>query len=540
VLTRGAGTSMCGQSVNVAVVIDVSGTKNPTGSRRKSRSEPALVKPDGKIPMSLTLTRGDLMRNQNLIGGKWIDAANAARFPVTNPATGETIVEVANSTAADARAAADAAAKAFKDWRDRLPRERAEILRRWHALIVANSEDLAKLMSMEQGKPMAESRGEVAYGASYVAWFADEATRIYGDLIPQQQRGKRMSAIKEPVGIVAAITPWNFPLAMIARKIAPALAAGCTVVAKPAEDTPLTALALAALAQEAGVPDGVLNMLLASRECGIAAVADWLADDRIRKITFTGSTAVGKHLARESAGTLKKLSLELGGNAPFIVFDDADLDAAVTGVMAAKFRNGGQTCVCPNRIYVQAGVYDRFAGLLSKRVAALKVAPATDPDAQIGPMINARAIDKIARHVDDAVSHGASALVGGQRLTELGPNYYAPTVLTGAKEGMLVCSEETFGPVAPLFRFEDEAEAIRLANDTPFGLAAYFYTQDIRRIERVGRQLEAGVIGINEGAVASEAAPFGGVKESGYGREGSKYGLDDYLSIKYLCQGGLD
>lgn len=539
-LTRGAGTSMCGQSVNVAVVIDVSGTKNPTGSRRKSRSEPALVKPDGKIPMSLTLTRGDLMRNQNLIGGKWIDAANAARFPVTNPATGETIVEVANSTAADARAAADAAAKAFKDWRDRLPRERAEILRRWHALIVANSEDLAKLMSMEQGKPMAESRGEVAYGASYVAWFADEATRIYGDLIPQQQRGKRMSAIKEPVGIVAAITPWNFPLAMIARKIAPALAAGCTVVAKPAEDTPLTALALAALAQEAGVPDGVLNMLLASRECGIAAVADWLADDRIRKITFTGSTAVGKHLARESAGTLKKLSLELGGNAPFIVFDDADLDAAVTGVMAAKFRNGGQTCVCPNRIYVQAGVYDRFAGLLSKRVAALKVAPATDPDAQIGPMINARAIDKIARHVDDAVSHGASALVGGQRLTELGPNYYAPTVLTGAKEGMLVCSEETFGPVAPLFRFEDEAEAIRLANDTPFGLAAYFYTQDIRRIERVGRQLEAGVIGINEGAVASEAAPFGGVKESGYGREGSKYGLDDYLSIKYLCQGGLD
>jgi succinate-semialdehyde dehydrogenase/glutarate-semialdehyde dehydrogenase len=324
---------------------------------------------------------------------------------------------------------------------------------------------------------------------------------------------------------------------MIARKIAPALAAGCTVIAKPAEDTPLTALALAALAQEAGVPDGVLNMISASRDEGIVAVADWLADDRVRKITFTGSTAVGKHLARESAGTLKKLSLELGGNAPLIVFDDADLDAAVTGVMAAKFRNGGQTCVCPNRIYVHTRVYDRFADLLSKRVGALKVAPASDPEAQIGPMINQRAIEKIARHVDDAVAHGATAMVGGRRLAELGPNYYAPTVLTGASREMLVCCEETFGPVAPLFRFEEEDEVIRLANDTPFGLAAYFYTQDVNRIDRVARKLEAGVIGINEGAVASEAAPFGGVKESGYGREGSKYGLDDYLSIKYLCQG---
>ncbi|MGC2041184.1 NAD-dependent succinate-semialdehyde dehydrogenase, partial [Paraburkholderia caledonica] len=450
------------------------------------------------------------------------------------------IVEVANSSAADARAATDAAASALPAWRGKLPRERAEILRRWHALIVENTEDLAKLMSTEQGKPLAESRGEVAYGASYVAWFADEATRIYGDIIPQQQRGKRMSAVKEAIGIVAAITPWNFPLAMIARKIAPALAAGCTVVAKPAEDTPLTALALAALAQEAGVPDGVLNMLSASRDQGIEAVADWLADARVRKITFTGSTPVGKHLARESAATLKKLSLELGGNAPFIVFDDADLDAAVTGLMAAKFRNGGQTCVCPNRVYVQAGVYERFADLLAKRVAALKVAPATDPSAQIGPMINERAIDKIARHVEDAVKQGAKVLTGGKRLTELGPNYYAPTVLTDANDGMLVCCEETFGPVAPLFRFSDEAEAVRLANDTPFGLAAYFFTQDVRRIDRVAARLEAGVIGINEGAVSSEAAPFGGVKESGYGREGSKYGLDDYLSIKYLCQGGFD
>jgi succinate-semialdehyde dehydrogenase/glutarate-semialdehyde dehydrogenase len=490
--------------------------------------------------MSLALTRNELIRPLNFIDGKWIAAANGARFPVTNPATGETIVEVANSSAADARAATDAAARALPAWRDTLPRERAEILRRWHALIVANTEDLAKLMSTEQGKPLAESRGEVAYGASYVAWFADEATRIYGDIIPQQQRGKRMSAVKEPIGIVAAITPWNFPLAMIARKIAPSLAAGCTVIAKPAEDTPLTALALAALAQEAGVPDGVLNMLSASRDQGIDAVSDWLADARVRKITFTGSTPVGKHLARESAATLKKLSLELGGNAPFIVFDDADLDAAVAGLMAAKFRNGGQTCVCPNRVYVQAGVYERFADLLAKRVGALKVAPATDPAAQIGPMINERAIDKIARHVEDAVKQGASVLTGGKRLTELGPNYYAPTVLTNAQDDMLVCCEETFGPVAPLFRFNDEAEAIRLANDTPFGLAAYFYTQDVRRINRVAARLEAGVIGINEGAVSSEAAPFGGVKESGYGREGSKYGLDDYLSIKYLCQGGLD
>jgi succinate-semialdehyde dehydrogenase/glutarate-semialdehyde dehydrogenase len=490
--------------------------------------------------MSLALTRNELIRPLNFIDGKWVAAANGARFAVTNPATGETIVEVANSSAADARAATDAAARALPAWRATLPRERAAVLRRWHALIVANTEDLAKLMSTEQGKPLAESRGEVAYGASYVAWFADEATRIYGDIIPQQQRGKRMSAVKEPIGIVAAITPWNFPLAMIARKIAPALAAGCTVIAKPAEDTPLTALALAALAQEAGLPDGVLNMLSASREQGIEAVADWLADARVRKITFTGSTPVGKHLARESAATLKKLSLELGGNAPFIVFDDADLEAAAAGLIAAKFRNGGQTCVCPNRVYVQAGVYERFADLLAKRVAALKVAPATEPGAQIGPMINERAIDKIARHVEDAVKQGAKVITGGRRLTELGPNYYAPTVLTDAQDGMMVCCEETFGPVAPLFRFNDEAEAIRLANDTPFGLAAYFYTQDVRRIDRVASQLEAGVIGINEGAVSSEAAPFGGVKESGYGREGSKYGLDDYLSIKYLCQGGFD
>jgi succinate-semialdehyde dehydrogenase/glutarate-semialdehyde dehydrogenase len=469
----------------------------------------------------------------------WVPAASGNRFAVTDPATGDVIAQVADGGRADARAATDAAARAFPAWRDSLPKERAAVLHRWHALILEHADPLGRLISLEQGKPLAEGRGEVMYGASYVAWFADEATRIYGDIIPQQQRGKRMSAVKEPVGIVAAITPWNFPLAMIARKIAPALAAGCTVVAKPAEDTPLTAMALALLAHEAGVPAGVLNLITASRENTAEAVKEWLDDGRVRKITFTGSTPVGKHLARESAATLKKLSLELGGNAPFIVFEDADLDAAVAGLMAAKFRNGGQTCISPNRVYVHASVYDRFADLLTQRVAALKVAPATDADAQIGPMINARAVEKIERHVNDAIERGARILTGGKRLTERGPNYYAPTVLADATPEMQLNGEETFGPVAPLFRFDDEEAAIRAANDTPFGLAAYFYSQDLRRIERVSRLLEAGLVGINEGILSSEAAPFGGVKESGYGREGSKYGLDDYLSIKYLCQGNL-
>ncbi|OXJ25569.1 succinate-semialdehyde dehydrogenase (NADP(+)) [Burkholderia sp. HI2714] len=490
--------------------------------------------------MPLTLSRTELVRTANLIDGAWRDALDGRRFAVTDPATLETVAHAPDSGGADARAATDAAARALPAWRATPARERAAILRAWHAAIVAHTDDLAKLMSREQGKPLAEARGEVAYGASYVLWFAEEATRTYGDLIPQQQRGKRLSAVKEPIGIVAAITPWNFPLAMIARKIAPALAAGCTVVAKPAEDTPLTALALAFLAQEAGVPAGVLNLVTASRERGVEAAADWLADGRVRKITFTGSTAVGKLLARDSAATLKKLSLELGGNAPFIVFDDAELDAAVDGLMAAKFRNGGQTCVSPNRVYVQAGVYDAFAQKLAARVAALKVAPATDPAAQIGPMINARAVDKIARHVGDAIERGARVLTGGKRLAELGANYYAPTVLADATADMQLNCEETFGPIAALFRFDTEDEAVDAANDTPFGLAAYFYTQDVRRIARVSARLETGIVGINEGALASEAAPFGGVKESGYGREGSRYGLDDYLSIKYLCQGGLD
>jgi succinate-semialdehyde dehydrogenase/glutarate-semialdehyde dehydrogenase len=481
-----------------------------------------------------------LIRRDNFINGKWVAAASGRRFPVTDPATDNLIVEVADSGPSDARAAADAAAAALPAWRAALPKERAAVLHRWHALIVEQQDALAALISLEQGKPLAEGRGEVAYGASYVAWFADEATRIYGDLIPQQQRGKRMSAVKEPIGVVAAITPWNFPLAMIARKIAPALAAGCTVVAKPAEDTPLSAIALVMLAHQAGLPDGVLNLISAARESTVDAVGEWLADGRVRKITFTGSTPVGKYLARESANSLKKVSLELGGNAPFLVFEDADLNAAVTGLLAAKFRNGGQTCVSPNRVYVQRSVYARFSSLLCAKVAELRVGPASDPASQIGPMINLRAVEKIAHHVENAVANGARVLTGGKCLAELGPYYYAPTVLADVTPNMLLCDEETFGPVVPLFPFDTEQEAVQAANDTPFGLASYFYSQDVRRIDRVSRALEAGIVGINEGALASEAAPFGGVKESGYGREGSKYGLDDYLSIKYVCQGGLE
>jgi succinate-semialdehyde dehydrogenase/glutarate-semialdehyde dehydrogenase len=375
-----------------------------------------------------------------------------------------------------------------------------------------------------------------------VEWFAAEAVRTYGDVIPEPVRGRKLIVLKEPAGVVAAITPWNFPLAMIARKIAPALAAGCTVVAKPAEDTPLTALALVQLAHEAGLPAGVLNIVTASRAGTSAVVGEWLNDARVRKITFTGSTAVGKSLARDSAGTLKKLSLELGGNAPFIVFDDADIEAAVNGLMVSKFRNGGQTCVSPNRVYVQDGIYARFAELLARRVSELVVGPACEPASQIGPMINQRALDKIAAHVADARARGAEVLCGGRQLQPAGATgttFYAPTVLSGASHDMLLAQEETFGPVVPLFRFHSEDEVVAAANDTPFGLAAYFYARDIARVWRVAEQLETGIVGINEGALAAEAAPFGGVKDSGYGREGSRYGLDDYMHTKYLCMGGL-
>ncbi len=490
--------------------------------------------------MSLTLTRTDLIRSANFIAGQWQPGPAGALLPVTDPATGATITSVPDSGAAEARAALDAAHAAFPAWRNVPAKQRAAIIKRWNDLVVAHTEDLGRLISMEQGKPLAEGKGEVAYAASYIEWFGEEATRMNGEIIPAPVPGRRMFALKEPVGVVAAITPWNFPAAMIARKIAPALAAGCTVVCKPAEDTPLTSLALVLLAHEAGVPAGVLNIVTASREKTPEVADVWLDDGRVRKITFTGSTPVGKHLAQRSAATLKKLSLELGGNAPFIVFDDADVDAAVDGFMAAKFRNGGQTCVSPNRVFVHAKVHEAFAAKLAARVGALKVGPASDPASQIGPMINDRAVEKIDRHVQDAVAKGAKVLTGGKRLTELGAHYYAPTVLSGADAGMACACEETFGPVAPLTVFHDEAEVIQAANDTPFGLAAYFYSQNVRRIWRVAGLLETGIVGINEGALAAEAAPFGGVKESGYGREGSTHGLDDYLHTKYLCQGQLD
>ena len=489
--------------------------------------------------MPLTLTRPDLIRSANFIAGQW-SATPAARLAVTDPATGATITEVPDSGALEARAALDAAHAAFPAWRKVPAKQRAAIIKRWNDLVLAHQDDLGKLISREQGKPLAEGKGEVAYAASYIEWFGEEATRMNGEIIPAPLPGRRMFALREPVGVVAAITPWNFPAAMIARKIAPALAAGCTVVCKPAEDTPLTSLALVLLAQEAGVPAGVLNIVTASREKTPEVVDVWLDDARVRKITFTGSTPVGKHLARRSADTLKKLSLELGGNAPFIVFDDADVDAAVDGLMAAKFRNGGQTCVCPNRVFVQRGVFDTFAQKLAARVAALKVGPASDPASQIGPMINDRAVEKIERHVQDAVAKGAKVLAGGKRLPELGATYYAPTVLSGADARMACACEETFGPVAPLTMFDSEDEVLQAANDTPFGLAAYFYSQDVRRIWRVADALESGIVGINEGAISAEAAPFGGVKESGYGCEGSTHGLDDYLHTKYICQGQLD
>ncbi|AOZ08430.1 NAD-dependent succinate-semialdehyde dehydrogenase [Cupriavidus malaysiensis] len=498
--------------------------------------------PAPTLPATLALARPELLVSRCLIDGAWRDAADGRRFAVTDPASGALLAEVPDCGAADAAAAVDAAQRAFAAWRRATSRERAALLKRWHAAILANQEDLARLISLEQGKPLAESRGEVLYGASYVEWFAEEAQRIHGDILPQAQAGKQLFVLKEPVGVVAAITPWNFPLAMLARKIAPALAAGCAVVAKPAEDTPLTALALARLLQEAGAPAGLVNVLPASRAQTPAVADAWLADARVRKISFTGSTAVGKHLARASADTLKKVSLELGGNAPFIVFDDADVDAAVAGLMAAKFRNAGQTCVCPNRVLVQDGIHDTFVAALARAVAALRVGPADGGSAEIGPLINQRALAKVQHHVEDALAKGARLVTGGARhdcAEAPHGHFFTPTVLAGATADMRFNHEETFGPMVPVFRFATEAEAIALANATPYGLAAYFYSRDIARVWDVAQALEAGMVGVNEGALSSEAAPFGGIKESGYGREGSRYGLDDYLHTKYVCQGNL-
>ncbi|AJD50571.1 succinate semialdehyde dehydrogenase [Thalassospira xiamenensis M-5 = DSM 17429] len=486
--------------------------------------------------MTIELNDTGLWQTLGHINGKWVSAENGITFSVTDPATGAHLADVPDMGASETRLAIDAANAALPAWRTKTAKERANILRKWFDMCMAAQEDLALLMTREQGKPLAEARGEVAYGASFLEWFAEEGKRIYGDVIPSHGADKRIITVKQPIGVVAAITPWNFPMAMITRKCAPALAAGCTVVIKPAEDTPLTALALAELAKRAGFPDGVINVVTASHGADIGN--ELTGNPIVRKLSFTGSTQVGKLLMRQCADTVKKVSLELGGNAPFIVFDDADLDEAVAGAIASKYRNAGQTCVCANRILVQEGVYDAFAEKLAAAVARLRVGPGTEEGVTQGPLINTKAIEKVETLINDAISCGAKAVLGGAR-AKPGSNFFSPTILTGVTADMRIFSEEIFGPVAPLFRFRDEADAIRMANDTPFGLAAYFYARDIGRIWRVGEALEYGIVGINEGIISTESAPFGGVKESGIGREGSKYGIDDFVEIKYMCLGGL-
>ena len=474
-----------------------------------------------------------LFRQQCYIDGAWLDAESGKSIEVTNPATGEVLGTVPNMGTAETRRAIEAANRALPAWRAKTAKERSNILRRWYDLMMAHQDDLGLLLTLEQGKPLAEAKGEIAYGASFIEWFAEEAKRIYGDVIPPHQNDKRIVVVKQPVGVVGAITPWNFPNAMITRKAGPALAAGCTIVIKPATMTPYSALAMAELAEEAGVPAGVINILTGSaREIG----GELTSNPIVRKITFTGSTEVGKVLMEQSASTVKKVSMELGGNAPFLVFDDADLDAAVEGAMMSKYRNMGQTCVCANRIIVQAGVYDAFAQKLAEKVKELKVGPGTEEGVVQGPLIDQAAVDKVKEHIADAVAKGAQVLVGGAPHA-LGGTFFQPTVLTEVTTEMKVTREETFGPVAPLFRFETEEEGIAMANDTEFGLASYFYARDVGRIWRVGEGLESGIVGINTGIISTEVAPFGGVKESGVGREGSKYGIEDFLEVKYMCMG---
>ncbi len=483
----------------------------------------------------LTLNNPSLLRQQAFLAGRWCDADSGATFSVTDPATGEVIGHVPDMGADETRRAIDAAQAAWAGWRRRTAKERSAILRRWNDLMLAHADDLAAIMTAEQGKPLAESKGEIAYAASFIEWFAEEGKRVHGDTLQSPAGDKRLLVVKEPIGVCAAITPWNFPAAMITRKAGPALAAGCTMVLKPAEGTPFSALALAALAEEAGVPAGVFSVLTGDAR---AIGGELTANPIVRKLSFTGSTEVGRLLMAQSAPSIKKLSLELGGNAPFIVFDDADLDAAVAGAMASKFRNAGQTCVCANRLYVQAGVYDAFADKLVAAVRALKVGPGTEPGVEQGPLIDAAALDKVEAHIADAVAQGGQVLTGGKRHA-LGGTFFEPTVVAGARPGMRVAREETFGPLAPLFRFETDAEVVQLANDTEFGLASYFFSRDIARVWRVAEALEYGMVGINTGLISNEVAPFGGVKQSGLGREGSSYGMDDYLVVKYLCMGGL-
>ncbi len=486
--------------------------------------------------MALSLKDPTLLKDKAYIDGAWVGADGGGSFAVKNPASGEKIIDLPDQGAAETKRAIEAANAALPGWRAMTGKQRAGLMRKWFDLMMANQDDLGVIMTAEQGKPLKEAKGEIAYGASFIEWFAEEAKRVYGDVIPTHSAGRRIVVLKQPVGVVAAITPWNFPNAMIARKVAPALAAGCTFVVKPAMQTPLSALAMAELAARAGIPKGVINVVVgkSSRTIG----AELTGNPIVRKFTFTGSTEVGKVLLKQCADTVKKVSMELGGNAPFIVFDDADLDAAVVGAMASKYRNTGQTCVCANRFFVQDGVYDAFAEKFAAAVRALKVGDGLKGDTDQGPLIDQPALEKVEGLVEEAKAKGAKALVGGKRHA-LGGTFYEPTILTGVTGEMGVAKEEIFGPVAPLFRFKTEAEVVKLANDTDVGLASYFYSRDLGRCWRIAEALEYGIVGINEGLISTEVAPFGGIKESGNGREGSKYGIEDYLEIKYTLMGGL-
>ena len=485
--------------------------------------------------MNINLNDPSLFRQQCYINGQWTDASSGQTIDVTNPADGANIGSVPKMGADETKMAIDAAQTAFQSWRHTTAKQRAIMLRKLADLMIENQEDLAALMTLEQGKPLVESRGEIVYAASFFEWFAEEGKRMYGDVIPQHLPDRRIVVVKEPVGVCAAITPWNFPAAMITRKAGPALAAGCTIVIKPASATPFSALALCELAERAGIPAGVINVITgSSSQIG----GELTANSKVRKLTFTGSTDIGKILMRQCADTVKKISLELGGNAPFIVFDDTDIDAAVEGAILSKYRNSGQTCVCANRLLVQDGVYDEFSEKLAAAVSEMKVGDGFGDDVQLGPLIDIAAVEKVEAHINDAVSKGAKVAAGGSR-HDLGGNFFSPTVLTNVKVSMAVANEETFGPLAPIFRFSSEKQAIEMANDTEFGLAAYLYSRDMGRIWRVSEAVEYGIVGINTGIISTEVAPFGGMKESGIGREGSKYGLDEFVEIKYLCMAGI-
>ena len=488
--------------------------------------------------MNKTLILHDLslLKNQSFIDGEWISSDTGHTLAVKNPANGAVIVDMTKCGATEAKRMIRAASAAQKLWAKTNPKDRSKLMRKWYNLVIDNKEDLAQIITAEQGKPLAEARAEVVYGANYIEWFAEEAKRIYGDLIPEPTNDRKLFVIKQPIGVVACITPWNFPCAMLARKIAPALAAGCTVVCKPASETPLSAMALVALAERAGIPEGVINVIVGDPE---EIGSELTSNPLVKKLSFTGSTAVGKKIMAASSSTVKRTSMELGGNAPFIVFDDADIDLAVQGAIASKYRNAGQTCICANRFLIQSGVYKEFSKKLTDAAGKLSLGLGAAENTSIGPLINEQAADNICALIKDAIGKGATALIGGGR-SKLGRNFIEPTVLDNAVKCMRVFSEEIFGPVAPLFKFNTEAEAIALANDTEYGLAAYFYTLDNNRIWRISEQLAYGIVGINESMVSNEMAPFGGIKQSGQGREGSKYGLDDYLELKYICLGGLE